>query len=228
MGLDVKFQPMDRSVVFDLAGLLDPKEQSAALAEYARQEIAEVERQNEAAIGRPVTHETVVDGVHDAPLERVKPDGVIVAIFDLGSDLISFVFDQVKAHAPVLTGKFRRSIILFADGVPYDSAADVPPDADEIVITSNAPYARKLEGLAGKKHMSHQAPNGVFEAVAAVAKSRYGNQAKITFTMRSPIGGNSALEGWARNNAARRDGRVQQRRQYQKNTRQPAITIVFR
>lgn len=227
MAVVTKFRPMDRDVLFSGAGLSE-QEMAGALAAFARDEIQAAERQNETALGRAVSHETAVDGVRGAGLAQVKARSTIVATFDLGSDVVTWVYQEAVRHAPIVSGAFRRSIKIFADGAEVSGPDAVSPNADEIVITSVAPYARKLEGGAGKKHMSAQAPDGVFEAVAAMASKRYGNQARIRFSYRSPTGGASGLETWARGNAAKRDGGAAQRRQYQRNTRQPAIIIRFR
>jgi len=222
-----KFVPMDRDVLFSGAGLSE-QEMATAFAAFARNEIEAAERQNEAALGRAVAHETAVDGVRGAGLAQIKARSIVVATFDLGADVVTWTYQEAVKHAPVLSGAFRRSIRVYEDGTEVSGPDAVSPSADEVVITSVAPYARKLEGGAGKKYMSAQASDGVFEAVAALAAKRYGGQAKIRFSYRSPTGGASGLERWARGNAAKRDGNAAQRRQYQRNTRQPAIIIRFR
>ncbi len=196
MSIETRIKPFERDVLFDLSGL-SPEEQSAALAEFARQEIDAAAAQNKAAIGHSVDYETFVDGVKSDRFEIVAPNGIIVAEFDLGSDLIQWIVEQILKHAPYLTGRFRKSIRIFADGVEVDSWSDIPEGVEEIVITSVVPYARKIE--EGK---STQAPDGVFEAVAAMAAARYGNQANIRFTYREPMGGATELESWARAHSA--------------------------
>jgi hypothetical protein len=222
MSLETKLNPFDRDVLFDLSGL-SPQEQSAALAEFARQEIAKAVEQNTQAIGHSVEHETFVDGRKNAALESVSPTGTIVAEFDLGTDLVEWIWGQVQKHSPVLTGGFRKSQRLFADGVEVDGPAYIPDGAEEIVITSVAPYARKIE-----RGESKQAPDGVYEAVAAMAATRYGNQARIRFTYREPMGGATELEQWARRHSSREQGAAKRRRQYSKDVRQPAIVITLR
>jgi hypothetical protein len=218
----LRFKPMDREFIADLIGL-SPKEQSAELAMFARVEIDKASDQNERVLGRRVSHEVFVDGSRGGNLERVKPDGVIVANFDLGTDIVEWIWSRIVENSPVLTGAFKRSHRLYADGVEVGSPADIPADVVEIVVTSLAPYARKLE-----RGLSRQALDGIYEAVAAVAQKRYGRLAGIRFTYRSPISGASALERWARANASNETGSARQRRKYQKNIRQPAIMIRLR
>lgn len=218
--ISTKFAPFDRDILFDLGGM-SPEEQSKAFAAFARQEIAIADAQNERALGRAVSYETIVDGRRGASLESVSPNGVIVANFDLGSNVVEWIWAMLMQRSPVRSGSFKKWMLVYADGAEVDDPENIPPDAQEIVILSAVPYARKIEGGSSK-----QAPEGVFEALAAMAAQRYGNQARIRFSYRSPIGGGTPLAKWAAGNAAKA-GR-KHRQQFAKNTRQPAIIIQFR
>lgn len=234
--ISTKYAPFDRDVLFDLGGL-SPEEQSKAFAAFARQEIAIADAQNERALGRAVSYETIVDGRRGAALESVSPNGVIVTNFDLGSDVVQWIWDAVQKHAPVKSGAFRASQRIYADGVEVDGPANVSSDADEIVIASVALYARKIE-----RGLSKQAPDGVYEAIAAMAAQRYGNQAHIRFTYVSPIGGATELERWAEKKVSamtwvagrkfktRRQYTAAERRANEKARlqRQPAIIVRFK
>jgi hypothetical protein len=170
----------DISVLLDEA--LSPKAQSAALAGFAREKLHEAEEQNRRALGRVPDHETVVDGRREAPLETVKPDGVIVFEFELLTDLFVWIADQLEKHSPRKSGAYAASHTFFADGAEANPA-NPPPASDEWAFVSTVPYARKIE-----RGRSRQAPDGVYEVVAALAQRRFGNQAKIDFTYRS-LGG---------------------------------------
>jgi hypothetical protein len=76
------------------------------------------------------------------------------------------------------------------DGEAADFNASIPPDFDEIVFVNVTPYARKIE-----KGLSDQAPDGVYEAVAALAARRFGNIVKVRFSFRSPNFG--GINSWA-------------------------------
>lgn len=216
---------------FDLEAILPETkpgaDRSKALADFARSELAKAQEINRQAMGSVPDHETFVDGIRDAPLERVRPDGVIVFEFDLASDVIAYCFNQVVKHSPVVSGAYSRSHKIFADGVEVESPA-MATSAEEVVITSVSLYARKIEGAGRRPPQSVQAPNGVYEVVATMARRRFGNVARVRFTYRSPMGGATELEGWASANSSRREGKKAQQRQYAKNIRQPAIVISFR
>lgn len=223
MAVSVRMEAFDRDTLVSLAEGLAPAERSALLAQEARAAIAEAQAQNDRALGRDVARDVIVDGSLGKPVETVRPDGVIVASWDLGSDVVTWIVEQVVKHAPVLTGAFRDSIRIYADNVEVSGAAAAELSAGrEVIVTSDVPYARKIE-----RGQSRQAPEGVFEAVAAMARRRYGNQAQIKFTYRAPIGSGSALDIWAGKKTAGFSGR-KRRAQMQKAMRQPAILIVGR
>ena len=91
------------------------------------------------------------------------------------------------ANSPYLTGAYAASHKLYADGVETD--AQNPKPAERYVFLSTLPYARKIEGIrkGGEKKpgQSKQAPDGVYEGVAALARARFGNLAWIRFTFDS-------------------------------------------
>jgi hypothetical protein len=187
---------------------LSPQARSAALASIARAGLAEAQETNRKALGRVPPHETVVDSRRGGDIDAVKPDGVIVFEFELLDDLFGWIDLQLIKHAPVLTGKFRRSFVLFADGVEIDPDGPLP-QAREFSYVNVQPYARKIE-----RGHSSQAPNGVFQVVAALANTRFGNMANIRFSYRTPI--------------ASKAGSAKARRKSDTANRQPAIVITLR
>ncbi|MFA7279813.1 MAG: hypothetical protein WC100_06935 [Sterolibacterium sp.] len=225
-GLTAKFDLIDvRRIVDELKGT--PAEQSAALAKFAQEEIAEADGINRRAYGKPIPHTTFVDGRETPNLATVKPNGVIVAEWNFAEEIIAWCYKELRNQAPVLSGEYRDSITIFADDVAVESPA-AAASAEQVVIVATVPYARKLEGIAGPKYMSSQAPDGIFQVVAAIAKKRFGNQAKIYYTFRGVRGRNS-LESWAFSNAQKRArGTGGFRRQFEKNIRNPAILIIFK
>lgn len=221
-GVAVKFQPIERDLLFQAAADMQPEGRSKALAAFARGEILAAAGTNEAALGHPVPYDTFVDGTPSSDLDRVTPDGTIVAEFSLGTDLVQWIYDQLVANSPKRSGRYRASHLIYADGAEVATPDDTV-GADEIVITAVVPYARKIE-----RGLSKQAPDGVYQGVAAAAAKRFGNLAKIKFTYRAPVGGATSLETWAKKQASRVKVRKNQRRQYLKNVQQPSVVITFR
>jgi hypothetical protein len=180
---------------------LSPKEQSRVISDVAREALRDAEQKNARALGRTPEHTTTVDGRKEAALESVKPDGMIVFEFQIITDALVWIAEQLKTHSPRRTGAFAASHILLADGKEVDPK--IAPSAQEYVFMSMLPYAGPLE-----RGHSKQAPNGIYEVVAALADRRFHNQARVQFTYRMM------------------PGLMVRGRKAQKAVRQPAIIVV--
>lgn len=211
MALSTRIEPIDRDIALLIDGELSPEARSAVLAEYAEEQIAEVRDQNAQVLGQVPDYETIVDGRRGARPAAVRPDGVIVAEYDLLLELFAWIGAQLITHSPRRSGRYAASHILLADGVEIDPNG-VTPDAAEYVFVNAQPYARKIED-----GLSSQAPDGVYQAVAAVANRRFGNIARAMFGYRELSSG--AVSAWASGRFAR------SRSQAQARLRQPAIII---
>lgn len=229
MTVTTKIQPIDEDVRIIISDLLSPEGQSAAFASFAADALAEAEATDTQALGYTPTHKTFVDGIETEDLSRVRPDGTITFVFDLIDDMLTWIMEQLQAHAPVgLTGNYKASIKLYADGVEVDAAGEIP-SAEQYTFLSGVAYARKIEGVAGRKPESPQAPDGVFQAVASMAQ-QYGNQAKVSFAYISPADG--GIVDWAKTpraqNLARRIRGGNKLLHFDWLTRVPAIVVTPR
>jgi hypothetical protein len=209
--LSTKIEPIDRDIALIIDQELSPEARSAFLAEYAEEQIAEVRADNARVLGTVPDYETIVDGRRGAVPATVKPSGVIVAEYDLLLEMFAWIGAQLVAHSPRRSGRYAASHVLLADGVEIDPNG-VIPDAAEYVFLSSAPYARKIE-----RGLSAQAPDGVYQAVTAVANRRFGNIARALFGYRELHSG--AVSAWASGRFARSKSAAQAR------LRQPAIII---
>jgi hypothetical protein len=183
MALRTKIEAINRDIALMLSETLSPKAQSAALAEFAGVQIEDAKETDRRILGRIPRYTVSVDGRDGAALQSVKPDGVVIAEFELFNDVLSWIADQIDKVSPKKSGRFRRNNTLFADGIETD-VGSVLPDASEFVFINTTPYARKIERGA-----SSHAPDGVFQVVATLAQRRFGNVAKISFTYRTAIAG---------------------------------------
>ena len=181
MAVRTRVDPVDRDIALIIDQDLSPGAQSGFLAGYAREALADAEAQNAAVLGRVPGHETFVDRVRGAPLESVRPDGVISFEFQMLDEVVLWIAEQLVRRSPFRSGRFAASFILFADGSEVD-INQPPPAASEYVFLNTQPYARKIE-----RGQSPQAPDGVFEAIAILAARRFGNTAQVGFGFRSPL-----------------------------------------
>lgn len=163
-----------------LSALLPEADLRRMRGELARAAIAEAAAQNRAVLGVEPPRREVVDGHEGAALESVRPDGVVYAEWSLIEELVSWVGRALVLASPIGPGRnghYKDSHIVMVDGVRLGAGAAIPELFEAITFASTRPYARKIE-----RGLSAQAPDGVYQAVAAVAKARFGNMAAIKFT----------------------------------------------
>jgi hypothetical protein len=214
-----KFPVISRNVVFAGDGVFSPETRARAFADMAKGSILEIDRENDAALGRDVHYRTYVDGRETVDLRSAKDTSEIVARWDLTPGVVSYIDGLLAKSGPVLTGAYHNSRVIYADGVEIDDPMKAA-GAREVMFMSLAPYARKIE--RGKKGY---APGHVYEAVAAMAKARFSNVALIKFTYAQPEGSAPGLRSWASKSAADAGSGRKQKHQATKNMRQPAILI---
>lgn len=215
--ISVKVEPLDKDIELIFREDLSPEARKMHLAKFAREKLKEGQAINRQALGRLPTHQTFVDGTK-ATEDRVRPDGTILYEFQLFEDMLDWIADQLMRHSPMKSGRYAKSHELYTDGVEANTRQMAK---SEWVFINTQPYARKIE-----RGQSVQAPEGVYQAVATLAKRRFGNHAKISFGYRSPIGGNTNLEAWAGSTSQTRRGSPVSVEHW--NRRQPAIIITPR
>lgn len=182
MAVSTRIQPIARDIDVMLGGLKGP-DASKLFAEFAAAEIADAKESNRSILGRVPPFKIFVDGKQGASLESVRADGTISVEFELVGDVLTWISAMLQQHSPVKSGRYKRSHILLADGSEV-AVSDQVPIAREYVFINTMPYARKIE-----RGSSSEAPDGVYQAVALLARSRFGNIAKISFGFRTVIGG---------------------------------------
>lgn len=221
-----RLDTFDRELKLMIADTLSPEARARAFGEEARKIIVAQDDANDRAAGRDVQFKTYVDGRASGVLESAQR--VILAEWDIIETALRAVHAMLTDKAPVLKGDYRRSITLFADGiaVPVEGAI---PDAEEYFFAATVPYARKIE-----KGLSRQAPDGVFEAVAALAKKRFGNVAIVRFGYRSVTTGGAftpyvpVIRPSMRRKRAGSNAATRAAAKAERGERQPAIIILPR
>jgi hypothetical protein len=183
MAVTVRIEPIAKDIDV-LVGDLKSDAASQLLADFAADEIEDAKKTNASVLGRVPPYKIFVDGQQGASLKSVRPNGVIVADFELVSDVLIWISQQLTQHSPVKSGRYKRSHTLFADGKHVEVVDQLVPVAAEYIFINTVPYARKVE-----RGSSSQAPEGVYQAVAALARARFGNIARTSYAFATLPGG---------------------------------------
>lgn len=226
MPVTIKIDPAERVTVASILGET-LRERQVAAAAFARQGIAEADAINRTVLGRTPPRTITVDGREGAALDSVNPDrGTILVEWELVTDLLEWIGDELVARSPKLSGRFRESWTLFADGIETPLGGVIPP-ADKYVFVNLQPYARKIEIGKTKsgRNFVIQVPNRIAERTAKDARRRFGNQAKVMFGYESVQAG-GAINTWA--SGTRSGGKRRGRARKDWLTRQPAIIVYMK
>ena len=183
MAIITRVESLDRDVALIISQDLSPAAASAAFAAAAHTILDETDAREMAALGRVPPSVTYVDGIAGAALEAVKPEGLIVREYQLALDAIEVIREALQNISPRVTGRYRDSHSLFADGVEVTAGAAIPVAA-EYVFASTVPYARRLERLFQ-----------VYQQTRREMVRRFGNQVRIKFGYQAVHGGD--LQKWA-------------------------------
>jgi len=179
-------EPIDKEIDDVLLDDFKPEERSKVFAEYANEQILENVQLWLQLLGHIVDYIVYVDGKKNAPLAGVRGDGGQIDVeFEFAEDILRWIAEQLEKHSPVGSGQdphpglYQKSHVLYADGKEVEDVSNTPPAA-EYAFVNIVPYARKIEHGS-----SSQAPDGVYQAVAALAEQRYGGLANIRFSYRT-------------------------------------------
>lgn len=239
MTIRAKVQPISRDIELMISELLSPEAQSRHLADFARDARDDALATNLAVLGRETPYESFVDNRPSDDLDAVRPNGTIAFEFELYGEVLEWIGEQLVRNSPVLTGTYANSHMLFSDGNEVTGEGSSGPG--EYTFISTLPYSRKLE-----RGLSPQAPDGIYQSVAAIANGRFSNLAKITFTYRGVVGmtvvnqdlaASSGKSWWLGHSGAARNASGEAERRVggqfgrfahnQGNVRFPAIVVRF-
>lgn len=139
----------ERDLKLATAGL-EPAQVDAALAKFARAELAKV-----IAGGAPRQYDKYVNGRQGAAEESVIAPGPILYVFTNWTLVINTALEELKKRSPRRTGRYQNSFIVVVGGrTVVTDYSKLRADA-EVIIFSSAPYTRKIEtgyNGPGKRH----------------------------------------------------------------------------
>ncbi len=184
MAVTVRIEPIRKDIEVLVRDLSD--DAAAQFASFASDQIEDAKEINRSVLGRVPPFKIAVDGSQVTSLNSVKADSVVVVEFELISEVLIFIAEQLQMHSPVKGGTYRRSHVLLADGHEVEPRGQIEL-AEEYVFVNTTPYARKIE-----RGSSSQAPDGVYQAVASLARGRFRTVGRISYGFRTVVSGRIA------------------------------------
>lgn len=138
---------------------------------------------------RPVAFKQFVDGRANAPIEAVKPNGVILIQYprlDLVAQFAMETLHRLSPVGPPEGGHYRDSHTLFLNGAAVSNLKGYK-SGDEVTISNPIPYSRKIE--IGMMKMRVPGTEQVYQRSVSIVNRRYGNLARVVFSYRGFVGG---------------------------------------
>lgn len=129
----------ERDLRLATAGL-EPDQINAALARFAKAELAKVIGSGQASRN----YERFVNGRAGAAEESVHAPGPIVYVFINWPLVINAAIEELKRRAPRKSGRYSNSFMVVANQRVVPDYASIPSSA-EVLIFNRQPYTRKLE-----------------------------------------------------------------------------------
>ncbi|KAA1052957.1 hypothetical protein [Azospirillum argentinense] len=144
---------------------------------------AQIERVQQRA--NPSATAVYVDGCKGAPLDSVKPFGVVYAEFSYLAQVVEAALDLLSSTSPIETGAYGDSHAAYVDGERV-AELSVIGEARRVVISNETPYARVIEvGIGSRVPWSKQQQvpaQGPYRAAVRALRRQFGHVAKIVFT----------------------------------------------
>lgn len=180
--LSVLVEPIDRDIKTMIDTTLSKAAQLSEFVDFVLESELAAKLIDEKILGHAVTVKSWVDGVLDAGEKAINLHSKIVFEFGLVNQVLQFIGEELQKNSPVGSGRdkhpglYKSSHILFADGIEVPIDDRIPIDAQEYTFVNTLPYSIKIE-----QGQSSQADSGVYEVTAFLARSKFGNVAKIAF-----------------------------------------------
>jgi hypothetical protein len=171
------FKGFVQNLTVNVSGLTDEAAVAAMVrtAEAARTRVL-------SGTPKPSGYRQVVDQIEGAPLEAVRPDGVIIFAWQYMGQVVRDIYDALVARSPLVSGAYIHGIEVVVDGEQSTPDADFSL-AKQVIIVATAPYSRKLEvhlRKDGRPFVVQVAPH-IVEDTRDMAVRLYGDLASIEF-----------------------------------------------
>lgn len=124
----------------------------------------------------------VIDGKQDAPLTDIKPNSLIVILWNYMPEVAAKTFIALQQRSPRRSGRYVEGLLTYVDGEPSGLQA-ITRNTKEVRFVASVPYARRLEvgkDNEGRSFVKVVAPH-IVEETAMVARRMFADLASITY-----------------------------------------------
>lgn len=174
-----RIQSFARDLQLATAGLA-PQNIAAALAQFARDELAKAIGSGE---GSP-EYDIYVNGRHGAAESTVVPPGPILYVFSWWDDIVRYALQYLIERSPAKSGLYKNSWIVMADNRIIPNPKNIPVTS-QVLLTNFQPYHRKID----VGHMEMRVPPFIVEDARKQVMSIFGNIITAKRTMITLPGG---------------------------------------
>lgn len=189
-------QFLDRELKLALRADIGPEAMAAELARFARANLAEYL----GTLSYRPGYDTYVNGRTGVPEESVVAPGPIIYNFNYWPQILEFAMAYLRARSPKGDGSghkgrptaYRDSFFVLAGGVEKHPRqwSLISPDIDEVIITNDAPYHRKVDvQLMGMKPIRMSVPPGIMDDAAGAIYRRFGDLVNVKRVYSTPHSG---------------------------------------
>lgn len=161
----------------------------AKCRETAQKQLVDLAKREHAKVIKqclPSAHSVAVDGKQNAPVEAVKPNGVIYFEYNYFQEIAALAIETLEAKSPIDKGDYFESHAVYVDSIETPIASIGM--ARRMVIASVLPYSRIIEVGAGKrvpwsKQPRAQTPGneGAYNYVVKVLRRNYSSIVTVRF-----------------------------------------------
>lgn len=142
------FEFFDRQLQLATADL-EPEAINAALAKFARQELARAISE-----GASPVYDRFVNGREGLPEEAVQAPGPVVYEFINWPLIVSTALEELRRRVPSRSGRYAASFMVLSNQTPVSDFRTIPAEA-EVIIFNTQPYTRKMEAGGNKTGRRH-------------------------------------------------------------------------
>lgn len=173
MPIKSQIDPVGTTIKLFMDQAISPAAQSKVFAAFVKGGISAASDANRKA-GVTAAPVVTVDGRKGASIDDVRPNGAVVAEWQILTPALLWIWGALRDSSPRLSGKYRDGHMLTCDGREI-AWGDAIPSARDYVFSNVEPYAHRIE--IGKTRSGRdfevRVPNRIYQRIAVRAAAAF-------------------------------------------------------